>query len=80
MWMTIFLSFSHKKIPACKCDEEHREDYVFTGKIGGDLLDIVAKHAEKPEVEKGAEVTVSGISQKFDKYTVIVKQKNSRDV
>ena len=49
-------------------------------KIGGDLLDIVAKHAEKPEVEKGAEVTVSGISQKFDKYTVIVKAEKTPEM
>ncbi|HHW93962.1 MAG TPA: hypothetical protein GX734_05650 [Clostridiaceae bacterium] len=46
-------------------------------KFSGDLLDIVAKHVEKPEVEKGEVLTVEGISQKFDKYTVVVKTENT---
>jgi hypothetical protein len=41
-------------------------------KIGHDLLDIVAKYVEKPEVEKGAELSLAGISQKFTKYTIVI--------
>jgi len=37
------------------------------------LLDIVAKYVEKPEVEKGAELSLAGISQKFTKYTIVIQ-------
>ena len=49
-------------------------------KISGDLLDIIAKHVEKPKVEKGVELTVKGISQKLDKYTVVLKAEKTPEM
>ncbi len=51
-----------------------------TEKMSNDLLDIVAKHAEKPEVEKGEELSLEGISQKFTKYTVVIKAEKTREM
>ncbi len=49
-------------------------------KIGGDVLDIISRHAEKPVIEKGVELSVGGISQKFDRYTVVVKAENTPEL
>ena len=49
-------------------------------KIGHDLLDIVAKYAEEPEIEKGAELTLAGISQKFTKYTIVINAEKTPDM
>ena len=49
----------------------------FTGenmdKIINDVLDIFFKYADKPVLEKGKSVTVEGITEKFDQYTVELK-------
>ena len=49
-------------------------------KIGGEVLDIISGHAEKPTVEKGVELTVGGITQKIDKYTVVVKAESAPEL
>ncbi len=49
-------------------------------KIGHDLLDIVAKYAEEPEIEKGAELSLAGISQKFTKYTIVINAEKTPDM
>ncbi|NMA00273.1 MAG: hypothetical protein GX924_04490 [Clostridiaceae bacterium] len=50
----------------------------FTGdnldKIINDVLDIFFKNADKPVLEKGKSVTVEGITEKFDQYTVELKK------
>ncbi|MDI9471030.1 MAG: zinc ribbon domain-containing protein [Bacillota bacterium] len=46
-------------------------------KIGGEVLDLIAKHAEKPVVEKGQELKVGGLSQKLDRYKVVLKAENA---
>jgi|LSQX01.3.fsa_nt_gb hypothetical protein len=49
-------------------------------KIGHDLLDIVAKYAEEPKIEKGAELSLAGISQKFTKYTIVINAEKTPDM
>jgi len=49
-------------------------------RLGHDLLDIVAKYVEKPEVEKGAELSLAGISQKFTKYTIVINAEKTPDM
>ena len=52
----------------------------FTGekmdKIINDVLDIFFKNVDKPVLEKGKSVTVEGISEKFDQYTVKLEKDN----
>lgn len=52
----------------------------FTGekmdKIINDILDIFFKNVDKAVLEKGKSVTVEGISEKFDQYTVELEKDN----
>ncbi|HNZ62842.1 MAG TPA: zinc-ribbon domain-containing protein [Bacillota bacterium] len=49
-------------------------------KIAGDLYDIVAKYAEKPEFVKGQELQVGDLSQKLDRYDVVVKPEKTPEM